>query len=303
MPSKIIKLNSVNDPDIWGRRPLYYAVRRKDIEAVQTLISNGADPLLTNHISGGDEDLLITAFRTSSVDIINCVMGLLANDSRSYVHQNIATYIPFIFRDDALVLEQFIRMFEIRSFKGYESILCKAAKKCHYDTMLRYNICFDLQSALKYALVYSRLSVFQYLLTLVRYREQLDHLYRGPHGSRYTLLSLCASIGYYAGIQQLIKMGADITMVSVNERGETRNNLMATVDNPRYNQLNDRGQLMIKKCLHFLAKLYDINSQNSRGQTALMFAHRAGNADLAQILLDLGADPTIPDMDGNLGTS
>jgi ankyrin repeat protein len=137
--------------------------------------------------------------------------------------------------------------------------------------------------------------VFDYLLTLVRYGEQLDHIYHGPYGTRQTLLSLCVTNGYYKGLIQLIKAGANMNIVSVNEHGETRNNLMAAVDQAgRF--FKDRKRIMIQRCIHYLARFYDVNDQNSRGQTALMFANRAGNTDLAKILLELGADPNIVDM-------
>jgi hypothetical protein len=229
-----------------------------------------------------------------------CLVDLFAKttEGQMHVHRALSQYLPFLFRGDSNMLSNFVRSFKIHTLKGQELIFCKSGKKCHYDTMIQYNVCFDLQSALKYTLVYGRYGMFQYLLTHVRYGEQLDHIYRGPHGSQQTLTSLCVTNGYYNGLIQLVRSGANMNLTSVNERGETRNNLMATVDNVHYKAMKDRDRLMVQKCLHYLVKLYTIDDQNSRGQTALFFANRSGSRDLANILIELGADPNIIDMDG-----
>lgn len=290
----------INDPDHWGRRAIYYAIHLKNVKAIKMLHDHGALLTVTHKINGSDEDLVVTALKTSSHETVLCLIGLLSDTSVGCRHigANISVYLPYLFRGDATLLEQFIRLFKIHSLKGHESVLCRTSKRCHYVMMLRYNVCFDLQSSLRYTLVYGRYTAFQHLLTLIRYGEQLDFVYRGPHGSRYTLLSLCAINGYYKGLVQLVRAGANMNIVSVNERGETRNNLMTVVDNGLYNTLKAGQQIMIQRCIHYLVQFYDVNEQNSRGQTALMFARRAGNEELVQILLELGADPDIVDMDG-----
>lgn len=310
MPSKIINICknehadlddlyhsdfNCNGVDLWGKHPLYYAVRYKRPDVIRILKKLGANIYDTNRINGNDEDLLITAFRTASAPTITCVM--LLYDS-TYIKTNLANYLPYLFRGDSLCLEKFVKTFKIQSMKGHEFIFCKRAKMCHYHVLKTYNICFDLQLSLKCTLVYARYSAFQYLLTLIRYKEQLDYIYRGPHGCQLTLLSLCCTYGYYNGIKSLIKAGAQYHIMSVNERGETRNNLMALVDNNRYMSLSSRDRIMYQRCLYYLLNFYDINAQNSRGQTALMFAYTAGNIELVQLLLDLGANPDITDMDG-----
>jgi len=283
-----------NDPDIWGRRPLYYAVRNRNITAIRMLVEHGADITLTNRISDSEEDLMVTGFKTASMV---CIRFLTELYDRAYIGQNIATYIPFLFRGGPELLEIFIHAFKLQSLKSYESVFCRNGKIAHYKMLISCNVCFDLQTALKYTIVYGRYAVFQFLLTLVRYDEQLDHIYRGPYGSQQTLMSLCAINGYYKGLRCLVKYGANINVQSVNERGETRNCLMAAVDNNRYQQLCDRQRVMIQKCVYYLSTLYPINQQNSRGQTALMFAQRADNTELVEILLELGADVNIRDMD------
>lgn len=289
----------INKTDIWGRTAIFYAIRRKNIKIIKLLYDHGADIFIKNKISGDREDTMVTAFKTASLECATYVAGLFSASSCSYISMNINNYLPYLFRGSAALLTVFIKSFKIRSLKGYESVFCRNGKRCHYDVLMKYNVCFDLQEALKYSLVYGRYSIFLNLITLIRYDEQLDHVYRGPHGSQQTLLSLCASNGYYNGLRNLISYGANIHIPSVNERGETRNNLMATVDNRRYNKLNDRSKVVVKKCIHYLTGLYHIDEQNSRGQTALMFAQRAGNQELVDMLLDLGADPTVTDMDGN----
>jgi len=285
-----------NDPDIWGRRPLYYAVRNRNIKAIRMLVEHGAIITISNRISDNDEDLLVTGFKTASVDCVRFLIELY-QDERDHINRNLGLYIPFLFRGDAKLLEIFIHTFKIQSLKTYESVFCRNGKIIHYKTLISCNVCFDLQIALRYTIVYGRYTVFQFLLTLVRYDEQLDHIYRGPYGSQQTLMSLCACNGYYKGLRCLANYGANINVQSVNERGETRNCLMAAVDNNHYNQLSDRQRIMVQKCVYHLSTLYPINQQNSRGQTALMFAQRAGNTELVEILLELGADTDIKDMD------
>lgn len=292
--------DSVNTPDLWGRRPMYYAIRSKNVVAIKLLYEHGAFLTVTNKISGNDEDLMITAFKTASNETVQCLISLLSTTTvgQCHIRHNLSLYLPYLFRGDASLLKNFTNSFKIHSLKGQESVFCKTSKKCHYDTMIRYNVCFDLQSALRYTLVYGRYSAFEYLLTLVRYGEQLDYIYRGPHGSQHTLLSICVANGYYKGLIHLVQGGANMNIVSVNEHGETRNNLMAAVDNRQYQYLKDRDQIMVQRCVHYLARFYNIDDQNSRGQTALMFANRVGNTDLVKILLELGADPNIADMNG-----
>lgn len=288
--------NGPNDPDIWGRRPLYYAVRNRNIKAIRMLVEHGADITLTNRISDNEEDLMVTGFKTASIDCIRFLIELYQGE-HEHIHRNLVSYIPFLFRGSAELLEIFIHAFKIQSLKNNESVFCRNGKISHYKTLISCNVCFDLQTALRYTIVYGRYAVFQFLLTLVRYDEQLDHIYRGPHGSQQTLMSLCAINGYYKGLRCLISYGANSNVQSVNERGETRNCLMAAVDNSHYNQLCDRQRIMVQKCVYYLATLYPINQQNSRGQTAIMFAQRAGNTELVEILLELGANPNIKDMD------
>lgn len=285
-----------NEVDLWGKHPLYYAVKYKRPSVIRLLVDNGADIYAINRVNSNDEDLVVTAFRTASIPTITYLITLY--DS-VYIKQKLTDYLPYIFRGDSRILEVFIKSFKMQSIKGYEYIFCKRAKLCHYRILGKYNICFDLQIALKCTLVYGRYTAFQYLLTLIRYNEQLDYIYRGPYGSQSTLLSLCCTNGYFNGIKSLIDSDAQTNIISVNEQGETRNNLMTLVDNCRYMTLPNRDRIIYVKCLHYLLQFHDINEQNSRGQTALMFAQKAGNTELVQLLLDLGANPDITDMDGD----
>lgn len=263
--------------------PLNLAIRAKDIPTIKRLYPNvrsGSDPL-------------VLAFKTASNDTVKCIMDLMGMydmntaDARAN-SDSYAQYIPYLFRGNTDWLELFIRTFHIISFKGHESVFCRTAKPCHYKTMLSRNVCFDLQASLRYTIIYGRHSAFEYLLPLVKYQEQLNFIYLGPNGVQQTLFGLCAVTGYYRGLVKLVKRGVDVNILSVNERGESRNGLMAAVDNPQYHKLNDRDQLMIQRCVYYLANIYDISSQNSLGQSALTFAERAGNTDLVKIILELG---------------
>ena len=270
--------------------PLYQSIRSKDIAAIKRLYATDL-PVDTDHPM--DMDPLIAAFKTASDDTVRCVIDLLAGGNAGagqHMNKYITRYIPYLFRGESNWLCLFIKTFGIISFKGHESIFCKTAKPCHYRLLLSENVCFDMQNSLRYTIIYGRHAAFEYLLSLVKYQEQLDYVYLGPNGVQQTLLSLCATTGYYKGLTGLVKAGANVNIVSVNERGEGRNVLMAAVDNQHYHKLKDRDRLMVQRCIYYLASIYDINSHNACGQTALLFANRAGNSDLVKIILELGAN-------------
>ena len=294
--SRYLTCSNINQPDIWGKSPLYHAVRYGSAAAVTHIIDMGADIFHLNKIAGNKEDLLVTALRTSP-EIVHTVSkhyGLHMN-YHQHIKQHMNSYLPHLFRGNSDNLKVFLKGFKLYSLKGYESVFCKTAKKEHYQVLFDNSICFDLQSALRYTLQYHRYSSFILLLSAVRYSEQLDYVYRGPRGSQQTLLSICCSNGYYKGMQRLVDHGANIMVSSVNERNETRNNVMSAVDH----HVTGKQYLSVVKCIKYLARLCPINDQNSRGQTALMFSERAGNTELSKLLIELGADINIMDMDKN----
>ena len=300
--SECLNKENVDTADIWGQRPLYHAVRYKNLPCIRFLFKMGADVFLLNRVCGHEEDLLVTAFRSQDILVIKEIISFYLTHLSHYQHirSHMTMYLPYIFRGNTEYLKIFFSEFKIFNLKGHESVFCKTAKKAHYVLLSRMNICFDLQNALKYTVIYRRSICFLYLLSIVRYPERLNHVYRGTTNCvQQTLMSLCGVNGYYKGIQHLIDAGADTHIPSVNERGETRNNLMALVDNPCYNLEKPLRKAAIQKCLRLYATIYGINEQNSRGQSALMFAERAGNYDLVKILLELGANSSLIDMNGS----
>lgn len=291
--SRCLDCSTINQPDIWGRCPIYYAVRYNSPKAVCYIHSMGADVFIMNKIAGDSEDLLVTAFKTASTIVQTIIKYYQAQPAHMiHIKLHMNNYLPYIFRGKTDNLKSFIEGFKIYDFKGYEPILCKTAKKEHYQVLTDQNICFDLQSTLRYTIVYRRYTAFLHLLSLVRYGEQLNYVYRGPQGSQQTLLSLCCSNGYLKGIRLLIEQGANIALPSVNERQESRNNLMSAVDR----RITKQQQAAAIKCIKYLIRYYPINEQNSRGQTVLMFAERMGHTIISTLLVDMGADPDIIDM-------
>lgn len=199
-----------------------------------------------------------------------------------------------IFMKKALVLEEFIKTAPAAiKVKGAESIYCRYATTAHYSVMDKYQVCYDRQDALRYTLIYGKYACFTYLLSGVRYKEQLNFKYVATDKSCYTLLSLCAVNGYLAGVKHLIKDGADIHSLTVSSRGETMNLIMTICNNPHY------GPAQIK-CLSYLLEkgVLDPNQVNTFGQTALMFAYRINSPEMISILLKRGADKGIVDMRG-----
>ena len=210
-------------------------------------------------------------------------------------------YLSLIFTNIG-ILDVFIMHFNIFSLKGHELIMCKYAKKKHYLWLKQHNICFDIQETLKYSIIYGKTKCFCDILTHhIKHIEQVNYIYQTSTSTRstFTLMSLCAIRGYLKCIKELTARGGDCNIVTVNNKGEAMNNVMALVDNQLYNKEPNPNKLMIRICLIYLLKTNPVNWQNSRGQTALMMAYRSGNTDLAEILISNGADKDIIDMNSN----
>ncbi len=289
------QIDHIPVPDIWGRFPIYYAVRYKSCRAVELLLMKGADIHCLNTISGHKVDLLYTALKTRDITLIRCV---LKHWGKTYT--DIDEYLPLIFDSNIDILSAFIVHFDVKSLKEHESILCKYARIQHYIWLRAHNICFDIQQTLKYTIIYRKTACFSYILTHhVKHVEQVNYIYQTGTRSNFTVLSLCAIHGYLKGLRELQVKGVDYNIITVNNRGETMNNIMALVDNEMYGKESASHKAAIRCCLIYLLTKNPINWQNSRGQTALMMAYRAGNGELAEILINNGADMDIPDMDGH----
>ena len=288
---------SLDSVDQWGHTNLYYAVKYLAYDILRYLINHGANIFSLSKVEDSHEDLLLTALKVKDDMMINLLLDQYKEHPlcAKHVKKHTANYLPYLFKGNTNILSKFIDKFNLSSLKGYENIFCRTAKKAHYDVLLHKIVCFDFQSALRYTIIYSRYGPFYHLLKHIKYAEQLDYIYRGPMGTQ-TLISMCCTKGYYKGIQKVINMGADYKQYSINERGELRNLIMVTVDSCGYSKLGEKEKMEVKKCLHHLSSIIDINEQNSRGQTALMFAYRS-NPELVPFLRDLGCDFDIRDMD------
>lgn len=292
-----LSTQSVNSVDQWGRTHLYYAVKYLAYDLVRYLINQGTDIFGLSKVDDVNEDLLLTSLKAGDNLMIKIISDFYSEHPQCHRHikNHIVGYLPYLFKGQTQILSDFIDTFRISSLKGYENIFCRTAKKSHYDTLLQSVVCFDLQNALKFSIIYNRRQQFIHLLKKIKYPEQLDYIYRGPMGTQQTLISLCCTKTYYKGIQKLIDLGADYNQYSVNERGELRNPIMVIADSCGYEKLNNKEVTEIKKCLSYLSQIIDINEQNSRGQTALMFAYRS-NPKLVPILQAFGCNSDIVDM-------
>ena len=288
---------SLDSVDQWGHTNLYYAVRYLAYDILRYLINHGANIFSLSKVEDSNEDLLLTALKVKDGMMINLLLDQYKEHPlcATHIKKHIANYLPYLFKGTTNILTTFIDKFAISSLKGYENIFCRTAKNTHYELLMHKIVCFDFQNTLRYTIIYSRYRQFYHLLKHIKYVEQLDYMYRGPMGTQ-TLISMCCTKGYYKGIQKLINMGADYKQYSINERGELRNLIMVISDSCGYSKLGEKEKSEVKKCLHYLSNIIDINDQNSRGQTALMFASRS-NPELVPILQDLGCDFEIRDMD------
>ena len=294
--AKALSVSTINSPDMWGRFPVYYAVRYNNIAALRYMLELGADPYVESTISGRRDNLVMTALRTGVVETVKVVISIW----RSYT--DISDLLPLCFSKDnsTELLASVIEGFNIRSLKGAESVLCRRAKIGDFEWLLHHNICFDLQQALRYCLIYGRPHCFMYLLRYIKHQCELDYVYTNA-GSRgtHTLVSLCCLYGHYKGLLKLLKLGASADVITINNHGETMNNLCVAVANEHYRHLRDIYQTGVTLCIKYLiSQGVSLNWQNSRGQTALMMAMRAHNGELTNLLLAAGADPTLRDMNG-----
>jgi hypothetical protein len=293
-----LSTQSVDSIDLWGRTHLYYSVKYLAYDLVRYLIHQGSDIFGLSKVDDTNEDLLLTSLKTGDNLMIKIISDYYTDHPQCYNHikVHIVYYLPYLFKGQSQILSDFIDRFNISSLKGYENIFCRTAKKSHYDTLCESVICFDLQNALKFTIIYCRYQQFIHLLKKIKYPEQLDYIYRGPMGTQQTLISLCCTKAYYKGIQKLIDMGADYNQFSINEKGEPRNPIMVIADSCGYKKLNNKEEADVKKSLNYLTPIIDIDQQNSRGQTALMFAYRS-NPELVPILESFGCNSDIIDMD------
>ena len=192
-------------------------------------------------------------------------------------------------------LAEWIKRNKIQTLKGYEISFVKQASIVYYVYMDSIELCYDKQMALKYSIIYCKPLVFKYLLSRVRYKEQLDYIYSTGHGSSIGLLELCSLNGYIDGVKHLIKDGANVNLFTVNKKGETLNLIMSLCDNLPPNETPSENKL---KLFTYLIDKIDVNSVNTYGQTALMFACRSNALNYITLLIEKGADESILDMNG-----
>lgn len=289
----LINKDNVNQTDCWGRTPIYYSVRYGAIDIFYFLVSLGADLYKTYIINKQEYDLIDTALNTNgnSVENYQIIAAVL---SVWLGPLYISRYISKIFCGSACVLQLFIQHIPNISLKGYERQFCSKAQEEHYRVLLKYHICFCLQQAMRYTIVYRKRRSFMFLLSQIKCSEQLDYIYTTSGRSTLNLVTLCATRGYYNELKILLREGADPKLLTVNGMDETMTPLHAICDN----WFTERELVNIKRCLHLLLKYIDVNQANTKGQTALMFANRKSNDEIIMMLKEYGADPTAVDMCG-----
>ena len=293
---KSIERADINKPDMWGRFPIYYAVRYGSVLAIEHYMSLGASIYCQNTISNQNDDLMVTAIKMRDIAVFKVILSYWKTSI------DIVDYMSVLSGSTVDIFDLFLLHTSCVSIKGLEYILCKNAKPPHYKYLYSHDICFDVQQALKYTLIYRKFSCFSYLLSTVRHTEQLNYIYNTSLGERktFTLMSLCSIYGYLNGIRRLLYFGADPNLIVINYKGEAMNNLMVLVSNELYNRESHSRQVHIQNTLKYLLKLHYVNWSNSRGQTAIMFAYRAHppTSKIISILKNAGADLDCADMLG-----
>lgn len=175
--------------------------------------------------------------------------------------------------------------------------LCQIAKPRDYQKLLQMNVCFDIQQALKLTLMYRKYNSFMYLLSNIKFKEQLNYLYHHRNNSTTTLMAIATIQGYYKGVKRLIKDGANIHNHITISGGDQMNYLMYVCSNHNFAQEMPRKQKQILKTVLLLVDHgININYQSNTGTTALMVAAKTGNIALYYLLIKLGANQTLTDM-------
>lgn len=215
MPSRIInscKQNNIcsliksqiniNQPDIWGRYPIYYSVRYQAVDVFYWFIEQGADIYSLNLIHGERYDLIITALQTRNPIIVDIV---LSHWNRPI---NIDLYWKYMLVTPIL-LDLMLSYYNNRNIKGSEHIFCMYAKIPHYQILYKRNVCFSLIHAIRYCLTYNKQQEFNYLLTKIKCSEQLDFIFTTSSYSTLNLLTIAATHGKVQALKKLLSYGAN----------------------------------------------------------------------------------------------
>lgn len=298
---RITSQEGINHLDEWGRSPLYYALRYNAETIVHYAISDGSD-LFTKNFCGSDRtqiDNISVAIRLGSSEL----EYMLEHIDKLDLSTRLTEYIPFILRFDSterMIFPLFVRYLCIKSIKNMEALFCRYAKPFHYHYCKQESICFDYQNALKYTALYRKYSCFISLLDYIEYAEQLDHLYvnNGNQTSEVNLLTICARQGFYKGVKELLKRGADPYILMTN-KGEVLNILMMVMSTANYFEESEHRKKLILKSIQLFATKLNVNYQNTTGLSALMIACQKGNINYVHELLTAGVDITLKDMHDN----
>lgn len=285
-----IHLVDVNEPDKWGRRPIYYAITSGHVNVVRELANSGKlDVTLSNKIPhfNKTELPLATCLRVKSTEMFDILSKLVPNDYNEY--------LVAALKSDIDMFKQYIRSFGILSLKGLEMSFCSHARLDHYDFCYRNNICIDLQLALKFTLIYRKYGCFNYLLKKIKYTEQLEYMYTCK--GKLTLIGMASIQGYLRGVIALLNKGASINGFVINSKHEMMSYVMYLCSNRSfYSEPTGTQEQIILTLRHLLSNGSDVNYQNNTGMSALMVACRTNNVQFVQTLLELGADPSQRDM-------
>lgn len=132
-----------------------------------------------------------------------------------------------------------------------------------------------LQTPLAFAIESENRKAFGYLLTC----KQIDINHPGTDGT--TALHTAAAKGDLAALNLLLAAGAE---------PDTTDNMLVTplISATAYNHTN-----IVQALLQHLKKSSQLNRQDRRGYTALAYAAVSGNATIARLLLNHGADPRL----------
>ncbi len=147
------------------------------------------------------------------------------------------------------------------------------------------------QTAIYLAVLYQKLDCVIYLTSKNAHLETVSF--------DYTALTLAITRGYYQIVNHLVDVGADIEFRSTKwliPRQQTP--LIIAVSEAHSHNFNAENNLKYKTIItKLLEKGVDVNAQDSCGYTALSTAARLGLLDIVKLLVEYGADITIPNID------
>ena len=199
----------LNQYDVRGKTPLYYAINTANLRAVKMMIDTGQlDITMTNK----DELPINTALRLHKYAIYRLLLTQIVRsmDHRDYLIRVLKTGNIRVFRD-------YLLAFKIYSLAGLEMMISCYATKQHFELLKSHEIHLDYQHCTRFCLCMGKIQCFNYLLS---HCYEVDMEFSNLVFNSITLLGIAVQHNYLSSVKRLLKMGADANKPIIKKTGE-----------------------------------------------------------------------------------